>query len=163
MSGNREKSVRVLNKSLCGIVITGLALALNACGKTEPSNSTARKADTATTNITTTQTAPVGKELYETYCLACHQANGSGVPGMQPALTGSNFLAGEKSPLIRFLLTGERIPPSGGDWLGVMAAFDHLSDAELAAILSYSRLTFTNTEIMVTTDEVAEIRNTLGE
>jgi mono/diheme cytochrome c family protein len=33
-------------------------------------------------------TAPDGQKLYARHCLSCHQADGYGVPNLQPAIAG---------------------------------------------------------------------------
>ena len=38
-----------------------------------------------------------GKTIYTTYCLACHQADGSGVPGLNPPLIKTKWVLGEKN------------------------------------------------------------------
>ena len=35
-----------------------------------------------------------GKIIYETYCLACHQEDGSGVPNMNPPLSKTDWVLG---------------------------------------------------------------------
>jgi hypothetical protein len=43
-----------------------------------------------------------GKVLYMNQCLSCHQANGSGVPGINPPLTVKT-VTGEKSKLVSII------------------------------------------------------------
>jgi len=103
-----------------------------------------------------------GETLYRTYCLACHQANGGGVPNMQPALVGSALLKGDKDALVSFVLTAMRENPSDEEWLGVMAAFSYLSDEDLAAILTYARAQFVEAgEISI--EDVARVRASLAQ
>ena len=99
-----------------------------------------------------------GAALYASHCLTCHQADGYGVPFMQPPLVGSEMLAGPAEGLIAFVLTGNQGP---GEWANPMGSFSFLSDAEMAAVLSYSRSTYADAE-PVGADLVAEIRDMLG-
>jgi mono/diheme cytochrome c family protein len=62
--------------------------------------------------------------------------DGRGVPGMNPPLVGSPWVVGSPEVLAGFVLSGG----FGPDVL--MAPFDYLGDAELAAILSYVRKQF---------------------
>lgn len=47
-----------------------------------------------------------GAEIFMYYCMSCHQADGSGVPGMYPPLQKSNWVNGDKNRLIKILLNG---------------------------------------------------------
>jgi len=77
-----------------------------------------------------------GEQIYARDCLACHMGDGRGVPGMNPALVSSAWVAGSPDALAGFILTGGYGPDV------LMARFDYLSDAELAALMSYIRAQF---------------------
>ena len=73
-----------------------------------------------------------GKPLYEKNCLACHQANGEGLPPVFPALKNSPVIKGPISEHIQIILHGR----SGT----AMAAYaPQLSDSEVAALVTYER------------------------
>jgi mono/diheme cytochrome c family protein len=97
-----------------------------------------------------------GKKVYDLYCLACHQADGSGVPNMNPPLTKTKWVLGEKSILIQVILKGmdEEIEVNGETFHNVMAPHDHLSDQEIADVLTYIRNSFGNKASPVTLEEV---------
>jgi cytochrome c oxidase subunit 2 len=88
-----------------------------------------------------------GKEIYEKQCVACHQANGQGLPPAFPPLAGSKVIAG---PLL-----GKDGKPArdshvdrvmNGKAGTAMQAFrNSLSDVELAAVITYERNSFGNT------------------
>jgi mono/diheme cytochrome c family protein len=82
-----------------------------------------------------------GKQVYDANCVACHQAAGSGVPGVFPPLAGSPWVKGEPKILSRILLHGISgdIEVLGTKYEGVMPAWSTLSDAELTAVASYIR------------------------
>ncbi|MGF1455446.1 MAG: c-type cytochrome [Alphaproteobacteria bacterium] len=80
-----------------------------------------------------------GQALYAGHCLTCHQANGGGVPMMQPALIGSAIVTGPPELLIRWTLQGTPDPAAPGLWANTMPGFSQLSDGEIAAILTYVR------------------------
>src|SRR5262245_46579251 len=40
--------------------------------------------------------APDGKAVFDATCLACHQANGQGIPGAFPPLDGSPYVTSDK-------------------------------------------------------------------
>ncbi len=74
----------------------------------------------------------LGEKVYTTNCVACHQADGAGVPGAFPALSGSPLVLGAKAGHIEMVFNGK--PGTA------MAAFGkQLSDTELAAVVTYER------------------------
>ena len=56
-----------------------------------------------------------GKKVYQKNCLTCHQANGGGVPKMNPPLINAAFVKGDKQKLIQWVLLGstEKVPIDG--------------------------------------------------
>jgi cytochrome c oxidase subunit 2 len=92
-------------------------------------------AEAAVTEVVDTATAAVqvsGADVYNAQCAACHQATGSGVPGVFPALTGSPITTGPADAHIDMVMNGK-----AGT---AMAGFkDRLSDAEIAAVITYER------------------------
>lgn len=83
-----------------------------------------------------------GGAIFSARCSACHQSNGQGLPGSFPPLVKSEWLLGDASVPIAIVhdgLQGE-IEVEGTTYNGVMPAFSgQLSDAEIAAVLSYVR------------------------
>ncbi|MBS0373144.1 MAG: cytochrome c [Proteobacteria bacterium] len=100
-----------------------------------------------------------GARLYAMNCLACHQRDGAGVPGVQPPLAGTPVPTGDPGELLRWVMYGER-PASlpRGPYSGVMPQFAYLSDADLATLLSYVRTSFGNQAPPVTAAMVAAAR-----
>ena len=49
---------------------------------------------------------PPGQRLYGAHCLSCHQADGGGVPNMQPAIAGGTWVQGDARALALFVMTG---------------------------------------------------------
>lgn len=96
-----------------------------------------------------------GEAIYTRDCLACHMANGRGVPGMNPPLTGSPWVSGPADSLAGFVLTGGFGPEI------LMARFDYLSDAELAALLMYIRTQFAGIDEEISAERIAAIRSQL--
>jgi len=47
-----------------------------------------------------------GEQLYKTKCIACHQANGQGLPNVFPNLVGSDFLLNQKVLAVSQVLNG---------------------------------------------------------
>jgi mono/diheme cytochrome c family protein len=105
-----------------------------------------------------------GKTVYTTYCLACHQADASGVPRMNPPLIKTPYVTGDKKKLINILLKGldEEIEIAGEYYTNPMPAHAHLTDQEIADVLTYVRNSFGNKSGSITKAEVATERNKLN-
>src|SRR6185503_14189420 len=93
-----------------------------------------------------------GEKVYAANCVACHQPTGMGVPGTFPALSGSKVVNGPKDGQINVVLNG--VVKDGKPTL--MAAFGkQLSDADLAAVITFTRNNWSNkTGDMVTPAEI---------
>ena len=75
-----------------------------------------------------------GEKVYAANCAACHQANGKGA-GPIKALDGSALvLDADKSKEIDILLNGRNAMP----------AWKQLSDTDIAAVISYTKNTWSN-------------------
>ena len=78
-----------------------------------------------------------GQKVYEANCAACHQANGMGLPGAFPAISGSKVATGPIDAHIDIVLNGK--PGTA------MSAFGgQLSDADIAAVVTYQRNAWDN-------------------
>jgi mono/diheme cytochrome c family protein len=106
--------------------------------------------------------APQGAALYQR-CATCHQANGAGIPGAFPPLAGSEWVTGNAEVPIRIVLKGLQgaITVKGQPYNSVMMAYgtgQEMSDAEVAAVVSYVRANFGNKAPAVTAAQVAAVR-----
>jgi mono/diheme cytochrome c family protein len=101
-----------------------------------------------------------GKTIYENTCLACHQINGSGVPGMNPPLKKTKYVLGDKKALINIVLKGldQELVVNDETYNNVMPAFASLNDKEVADVLTYVRNSFGNKASKVTEAEVKKVR-----
>jgi mono/diheme cytochrome c family protein len=101
-----------------------------------------------------------GATVFGGTCAACHQASGEGTPGMFPPLAGSEFVTGDPARLVRLVLNGLSGPVTvrGATYNGQMPPWKQLSDAELAAVLSYVRSSWGNSSAAVPPDAVAHER-----
>ncbi len=105
--------------------------------------------------------APAGQAVFSRTCITCHQANGRGLPGAFPPLAGSPFVNGQEAKLIRLVLGGLSGPVTvqGQRYNSVMPPWKgQLSDAEIAAVLTYVRSSFGNSGGAVTAEEVQQAR-----
>ncbi len=73
-----------------------------------------------------------GEKVYAANCVACHQANGKGIPPAFPALDGSKLAQGPVKEHIDIVLNGK---PNTA-----MAAYGgQLGDGDIAAVVTYER------------------------
>ena len=89
-----------------------------------------------------------GKKVYESQCAACHQATGKGLPPNFPSLVGSKVVTGPAKDHIVHTIKGK----------GLMPAFGSLSDADIAAAVSYERNSWGNSSGLVQAADVAAAR-----
>jgi mono/diheme cytochrome c family protein len=103
-----------------------------------------------------------GKTVYENNCLACHQPDGSGVPSMNPPLTKTKWVLGDKKVLAKIVLKGLQggeIEIDGDKFHNPMPPMESmLNDQEIADVLTYVRNSFGNKASMVTVAEVKALR-----
>lgn len=101
-----------------------------------------------------------GKLVYETYCLPCHQADGGGVPRMNPPLVKTSYVLGDKKRLIGIVLNGmdEPLEIDGETFTNIMAPHDFLKDQEIADVLTFVRNSFGNKASAVLPGEVKTAR-----
>lgn len=101
-----------------------------------------------------------GGEIF-TRCAACHQATGLGMPGAYPPLAGSEWLVNNPEVPVRIVLHGIQGPITvkGTSFNNAMPPFgDQLSDAEIAAVISYERSSFGNHAPAITAQQVKTVR-----
>jgi cytochrome c oxidase subunit 2 len=73
-----------------------------------------------------------GAKVYEKNCASCHMADGKGIPGTFPAMTGSKIVTGDLNDQVQIMISGK----------GMMPAFGKnkmLNAAELAQVITYTR------------------------
>jgi len=77
-----------------------------------------------------------GEKVYMANCSACHQPTGKGMPPAFPALDGSKTVNGPKAAHIATVVKGR--PGTA------MASWAHLSDDDIAAVVTYERNSWGN-------------------
>ncbi|MFN7120037.1 MAG: efflux RND transporter permease subunit, partial [Saprospiraceae bacterium] len=87
-----------------------------------------------------------GKEVYTTYCVACHQADGKGLDKVFPPLAKSDYLMADKKRSIKQVIHGatEPITVNGVKYTTPMMGFPSLTDQEVADVLNYVRNSWGN-------------------
>jgi cytochrome c oxidase subunit 2 len=91
----------------------------------------AKAADDETRAYTMEQLRARGEKVYAANCVACHQANGKGVPPAFPPLDGSKVVLGPAAAQIDTVLNGRKGT--------AMQSFARLNNVELAAVITFTR------------------------
>ncbi len=101
-----------------------------------------------------------GAQVYATNCASCHQATGQGLAGVFPPLVGSEYTNKDPKRHIKIVLKGLQgsIQVAGKTYNGIMPAFAHLSDEDIAAVVTYERLAWGNKGGAVKTADVKALR-----
>ncbi|CDG82057.1 cytochrome c [Janthinobacterium agaricidamnosum] len=103
-----------------------------------------------------------GARLYDSHCVACHRADGSGFPPGYPPLAGNRALTTEiaVNP-IRIVLNGGFAPGTAGNPrpYGMPAFGPVLNDQEVAAVVTYLRASWGNNAPPVTALQVNRYRS----
>jgi len=89
-----------------------------------------------------------GEAIYNANCSGCHQKDGSGIPGVFPAMKGSTITNGPASDHLNIVINGK----------GGMPAFKMLGDADLASVITYERRAFGNNGTVVQPSDVTSAR-----
>ena len=106
---------------------------------------------------------PKGESLFIQNCAACHQPGGTGVPGAYPALMGSPVVAGDADTVIKVILAGPAkvLPADRPKYSGQMPPITWLSDANIAALVTYIRTKFGNGAAPVDAAQVSKVKASL--
>ncbi len=101
-----------------------------------------------------------GEAVYQTVCLACHQADGKGLPGAFPPLAGSDYLLGDKDRAVGVVVRGleGEVVVNGVKYNSVMPAMTQLSDQEIADALTFAMNSWGNQGGAVSIAQVAAVR-----
>lgn len=98
----------------------------------EKKTSAAAEAELTSKEWTLDELMERGEKIYTSTCVACHQANGQGLPPAFPALKGSPMVTQDSSAHIDIVVNGK--PGTA------MAAFGkQLSEVDIAAVITYER------------------------
>lgn len=134
-----------------------LAAALVAAGLLAACGNDAETPATAATGNDTSH----GRAVYMGTCSACHQPDGRGLRGAFPPLAGSDWLAGHPvEEAIAVVVQGLSGPllVNGETYNAVMPPAAHLSDADIAAALSFVYGEWGNDGRRVSAEQVAAVR-----
>lgn len=83
-------------------------------------------------NMTMDEAMSMGEKIYNANCAACHMPNGEGLPGVFPALKGSQIAIADQPKHIDILLNGVT-------GTAMQAYAKQLTMSEIAAVVTYER------------------------
>lgn len=124
-------------------------------------NENARREKPGATQTVALTRAQLGKRVFATTCVTCHQATGQGIPNVYPPLAGSEWAQGNEERAIRIVLHGLKDPitVAGKEFNNVMAPLgEALKDEQIANALSYVRSEWGNNAPEVQTEAVTRVR-----
>lgn len=100
-----------------------------------------------------------GEAIYTKNCLACHQADGKGVPSAFPPLAASDYFRGDLKKAIHPVVNGlsGEITVNGKKFNSVMPK-QALSDEQVAAVVTYITNSFGNKGGEVSAEDVKKVR-----
>ena len=105
-----------------------------------------------------------GQMIYNNQCAACHTTGGEGIVGLFPRLSGAPLVQqAQATSLIRVVLEGSRAVATDGAPTGpAMPSFAwRLSDAEVAAVVTYIRNSWGNAASAISAGAVSGMRQAL--
>ncbi len=167
--------------SKIGLVGLALMLALAACSKSSNSGTSSTTSSEATAAASAQASAAAspeasasaaaqvaqngaaaadGGKVYQTNCSSCHQATGEGLVGSFPPLAGNPVVTGDATNVIHILKYGlnGKIQVAGHTYNGMMPAWGQsLSNADIAAVITYIRSSWGNKASAVTEADVAGV------
>lgn len=112
----------------------------------------------------------LGARMYRSQCQNCHQGSGNGVPGAFPPLNNSRWVLGDPDRSIKILLRGLEGPIEvlGNQYNGQMPSYGRngvlqFDNEQIAAVLSYVRTEWDNSDSVITPEMVAAARSEVAD
>jgi mono/diheme cytochrome c family protein len=144
--------VDVMRNVLAVLMLTAAVAACSAKNPAAPAPSLgvpAANSENASTQI--------GERIFNGNCVACHQPQGAGIPGVYPSLVASPVVLGDPAELSRWVIRGQR-PASMpmGRYSTQMLQFGWLKPADAASLFTYLRSHWGNSAAPVDAQTVAK-------
>lgn len=101
-----------------------------------------------------------GAKVYAEVCQACHGADGKGTPGAFPPLAGAGSYYGDGKNHATIVVKGLAGPitVAGQSYNGAMPSQGHLTDYQIASVVTYERNSWGNADGVVLPEVVASVR-----
>jgi len=155
---NKPYVLNFFSPLFSSLLLSILALFLFSCGPVQ-NNETFKNLSTNDQNKYQKYIIQ-GRDLYKANCSSCHQADGKGVKKLIPPLANSDFLNENQSRSIQLIKNGalEPIIVNGISYEPTMPAHAHLSNLEVAEIMTYINNSWGNEFGFVDIKMVSEIK-----
>ncbi|HVO76066.1 MAG TPA: copper-containing nitrite reductase, partial [Ignavibacteriaceae bacterium] len=97
----------------------------------------------------------MGEGVFKSTCIACHQANGEGLPNVFPPLAGSDYLNQNKERAVNIVVNGlqKQVTVNGKNYNGIMPP-QNLTNKQISAVLTYVYSQWGNSGKVVKEEEV---------
>ncbi len=147
-------------KLLAGAVLAAVAVLGYSATASAADPVAVHRAETAGAGQPSPEQMQAGEKAFRAACMACHQADGKGLPGAFPPLAGSDYLKADKHRAIKNVIQGLTGPivVNGATFNSVMPPMTQLSDAEIATALTFAMNSWGNAFGVVSAAEVAAVR-----
>lgn len=100
-----------------------------------------------------------GKLVYNKNCVACHQINGTGIPGAFPPLAKSDYLNANVNRAIKQVIVGSSGPITvNGKKYTVPMPKPELNDQQIADVLTYIYASWGNNKTVLKSEMVMAMR-----
>lgn len=138
--------MKTIFQSALGLILVGGLLSFNM-----PSDKL--------TTATAFQDGAKGKAVYAKTCVACHQANGQGIPNAFPPLAKSDYLNQDTNRAIKAVMNGLHGPITvNGKKFNAAMPTQNLKDDQIADVLTYVYSSWGNNNTKVTVAMVKALR-----
>lgn len=142
-----------------------LALLTGLCAAVIQFNTTLSAQDAVVNERLPTDVMAAGQASYMANCMACHQPTGLGLAGAFPPLANSDSFAKLKpADVVSNILQGKTgvLTVNGVQYNNIMPAQTHISDQDIANIVTYVFNSWGNQGGSISTEQVAAIRSGVG-
>jgi len=116
------------------------------CGEEPAENKTISIFPISTKGAETDTPVKLGETTYNTFCIACHQPEGTGKVGFAPAIRNADFLALSSDDFIRTTIKKGRVGTAMTPWA-------MLNDQQIDGIIAYLRTTEGRTQVKGKVDD----------
>lgn len=158
--------MKVIFKSLIfSVVIVVFAMSCQNSSESKKSVSTSESQEiTENLKVSAEQNSEKdhpGKAIYAKHCQVCHQADGQGISGVHPPLGPGSWVERDPKELIAIMMKGlnGKIEVNGKTYNSFMPSQAHLTNEEMADVLTYIRSSWGNNLPPVTADMVKQVRS----
>ena len=149
---------------MAAICAMGFGMVMNSCSSggeqkaKQPETATQTQAAAPAANDELAAMMARGEQIFKAKCIACHQANGQGLPNAFPTLVGSDFLLNHTKLAVSQVLNGSvKVAYNKSiKWPAPMPPqVDTKEDA--VAVINYALKNFGNNGTPITLDDVKDV------